>query len=98
MAGKLNSEYRMFGKKRGNKLKRMSWRSEFATQEEGIAEREYVEMQDKKALTKKVRAWEKTHSAYLRTINPYATKHNDDMLATIRSERQTFAGSSKSKK
>ena len=28
MAGKLNSEYRMFGKKRGNKLKRMSWRSE----------------------------------------------------------------------
>merc|ERR1712146_509649 len=63
-----------------------------------IAEREYAEMQDKKALTKKVRAWEKAHSAYLRTINPYATKHNDDMLATIRSERQTFAGSSKSKK
>ena len=66
-----------------------------------IAEREYVEMQDKKALTKNVRAWEKTHSAYLRTINPYATKHNDDMLATIRSEQNTtrsFGNSSRRKK
>ena len=57
-----------------------------------IAEREYIEMQDKKTLTKNVRAWEKSHSAYLRTINPYATKHNDDMLDTIRTQHGERGG------
>ena len=53
-----------------------------------IAEREYEEIQAKKALAKNVRNWERSHSAYLRTINPYATKHNDDMINTIRESQR----------
>jgi hypothetical protein len=53
-----------------------------------IGEREYEETQAKKALAKSVRSWEKSHSAYLRTINPYAARQNDMTTTAIRESRK----------
>lgn len=59
-----------------------------AKKKKEITEREYLETQDKKAKAKNIKTWEQSHSDYLRTINPFATRHNDDMIATITQQRK----------